>query len=377
MLNVADLLTDLVRIDSVNPHLAQNGGGERRIAAYIAKYLEGFGIVHEMQPVLKDRPNILAWVAGRDSTARVAFIAHLDTVPAVDWRRDAFGAEREGNRMYGRGTCDTKGSLAAMLHALVAIRNDRPRATIFVVGSVDEEYRKAGARTLAQSGIGFEAAVVGEPTELELVVAHKGSVRWSVETIGRAAHSSQPELGINAITGMARVITAIEEMSAVLKERKHPLVGAPALTMSLIQGGTDLCTVPSRCEISIDRRLVPGESPSAAVEEVEAVFMDLRQRYQGLQVRSILPAVEDPPVDGAADSPIARVASEACAIIAGTGTLRGAPYGTDASQLVGTGAKCVVLGPGCVQQAHTNEEFIALDQLDQAAEIYRRIMLAY
>lgn len=374
---VESLLADLVRINSVNPGLSPDGQGEAAVADRVERFCDEYGITHERQAVNEGRPNVLAWVPGRDPDARLLFVAHQDTVPVAGWSSDPFSAERRDGRMYGRGTCDTKGSLAAMLQALADIRDEAPRATIVVAGSADEEHRKTGATALAQYRPSFDAAVVGEPTGLELVVAHNGSVRWTIETRGLAAHTSRPHLGVNAITAMAHVITAIDEMTAAFKERPHPLTGAPVLTISLIGGGEHICTVPDRCTISIDRRLVPGETPAAALAEVEAVLDDVRKRHPGLEVASVLPAREDFPVEGAAGTRLVEVAAAACADVAGTGTPTGVPYGTDASRLSPVGIPCVVLGPGAIAQAHTVDEFVEMADVEKAVEIYRRIMLAF
>jgi acetylornithine deacetylase len=258
------------------------------------------------------------------------------------------------------------------------VRDRHPRATIVVAATVDEEGRKVGARALGNSGVSYDAAVIGEPTDLELVLAHNGSVRWQVETLGRAAHTSKPHTGINAITKMAKVVAALEQrIGSHLANHLHPLVGAPTLTISMIEGGIEICTVPDRCVISIDRRLVPGETPSTALSEVEAVFSALRLEDPTLNVRSILPAREDAAVETSASSHIAEVAARACADVAGTGRPRGAPYGTDASQLAPKGVTCIVLGPGSIEQAHTVDEYVELPQVEDAVEIYRRIMLSY
>lgn len=374
---VETLLADLVRINSVNPGLSPDGQGEAAVAARVERFCDECGIAHERQAVAEGRPNVLAWVPGRDPDVRLLFVAHQDTVPVAGWTSDPFSADRRGSRMYGRGTCDTKGSLAAMLQALAEVRDQSPRATIVVAGSADEEHRKTGAAALAQYRPSFEAAVAGEPTNLELVVAHNGSVRWTIETRGLAAHTSRPQLGVNAITAMARVVTAIDEMTAALAERAHPLTGAPVLTISLIGGGEHICTVPDRCTISIDRRLVPGETPAAALAEVEAVLKDVRRRHPGLEVASILPAREDFPVEGAAGTRLVEVAAAACTKVAGTGEPIGVPYGTDASKLTPAGIPCIVLGPGDIAQAHTVDEFVEVADVEKAVEIYRRIMLAY
>jgi acetylornithine deacetylase len=208
-----------------------------------------------------------------------------------------------------------------------------------------------------------------------MVVAHKGSARWKIETTGQAAHTSMPEKGLNAIEAMAEVILALKELNADLRKRPVPLTGAPSLTTSLIEGGSDICTVPARCVVSVDRRIVPGETPSGALQEVEEVLTTLRNR--GAKVRSILPALEDFPVSGVADTRLAEVTQIACQKFAGTGEPRGVPYGTDASELSAAGIPCVIIGPGSIEQAHTVDEFVDIGQLEKAFEIYRSIMLSY
>jgi len=376
-MNVETILTELVRIESVNPRFTPGSRGETAIAEWVMHFCKRQGLEHRAQPVETNRANILAWVPGREAETRLLFEAHMDTMPAVGWAKDPFGAERQGTRLYGRGSCDTKASLAAMLQALVSVRDSRPRPTIVVAAAIDEEGVKAGARALAHSGVNYEAAVIGEPTNLQPVLAHNGSVRWQIETRGQAAHTSKPDTGVNAITKMVKVISAVQERIPLkLAKHEHPLVGKPTLTISMIQGGIDLCIVPDRCVIGIDRRLVPGETPGDALEEVEAILAALRTEDPTLDVRS-LPAVKDPPVEAPPASHIAQVAMRACAEIAGTGEPHGVPYGTDASQLAPQGITCIVLGPGSIEQAHTTDEFVELPQVEAAVDIYRQIMLTY
>jgi len=376
-MSVEAILTELVKIESVNPRFAQASRGEEGVAKWVMQFCQHHGIDHRAQLVESNRANVLAWVPGREPDTRVLFEAHMDTMPAPGWKKNPFGAERQGARLYGRGACDTKASLAAMLEALVSIRDSRPRPTTVVAAAVDGAGTKAGARALAHSGAGYEAAVIGEPTNLEPVLAHNGSVRWQIETRGRAAHTSKPGTGVNAITKMVRVISAVQEQIPLkLATHVHPLVGMPTLTISMIEGGIDLCIVPDRCVIGIDRRLVPGETPSDALAEVEAILAALRTEDPTLEVRS-LPAVEDPPVEAPATSRIAQVVMRACAEVTGTGEPRGVPYGTDASQLAPQGVTCIVLGPGSIEQAHTTEEYVELPQVEAAVDIYRQIMLTY
>jgi acetylornithine deacetylase len=372
------LLQDLVKIESINPSLSPQGSGEQGVA----KFLEGFckerNLAYGIQEVADGRSNFLTWVPGKEPDRRILFIAHMDTVPIDRWESDPFSGEQRDGRIYGRGSCDTKGSLAAMLIALNSLGERQPRATVVVAASIDEEYRKLGARAIADSGVTYEGAVVGEPTELELVVAHMGSVRWQIEVQGVPAHTSKPHLGVNAITGMAKVVLALDEHHRSLVSRaQHPLVGSSQLTVSLIEGGLELTTVPPVCRIWVDRRLIPGEQPQDALAEVESILEGLRQGEDKINVRSLLPALEDPPPISSESSKIAAVAGAACAHIAGTGEQKGATGGSDANQLSLAGIPCVIIGPGRTAQAHTNNEFVEIDQLTKAAELYQRIMLTY
>ncbi|TIL44442.1 M20 family metallopeptidase [Mesorhizobium sp.] len=372
---LVSLLQDLTRIESINPSLSAAGSGELEVARYLENYCRKRNLPCELHEVKDGRPNFITWIPGQYPDRRILFIAHTDTVPVDKWDTNPFSGEVRDGRIHGRGSCDTKGSLATMLTALSTLGERKPKATVVLVASIDEEFRKIGARAVADSGVAYEAAVVGEPTNLELVVAHKGSVRWQVEVEGVPAHSSRPHLGVNAITGMAKLVLALDAHNEVLNKRENALVGPPALTVSLIEGGIELTTVPPACRIWIDRRLTPGEPPQNALQEVEDIFESFRNGKDKIKVRSLLPALEDPAPKSAEGSRIAEVAANACANVAGTGKYIGAPWGTDASQL--DGIPCVVIGPGSMAQAHTSNEFIDISQLDKAVEIYQQIMLNY
>ncbi|OBP75099.1 acetylornithine deacetylase [Mesorhizobium loti] len=372
-----ELLQQLVRIESINPSASAQGSGEKKVAEFLEAFCRERNLPYEYQEVTDGRSNFFTWVPGQDPTKRVLFISHMDTVPVDNWTVDPFSPEEREGRIYGRGSCDDKGPLAAMLIALSTLGERKPRVTIVLAASVDEEYRKKGARAIAQSGVAYDAAIVGEPTDLELVVAHKGSVRWQVEVEGVPAHSSKPHLGVNAITGMAKVILAIDKSNETLSQRVHPLVGPPTLTVTLIEGGAELATVPPSCRVWIDRRLTPGERPEDALQEVENILEKLRQGADKIKVRSLLPALEDPAPPSAEATKIAAVSAKACAEVAGTGKHVGVPYGTDASQLSLAGIPCVILGPGSIDQAHTTNEFVEIEQLTKAVEIYQKIMLSY
>lgn len=375
--HVVELLQKLVQCESINPSLDSGGSGEAKVATLLTDFCKSHNMAYEMQPVMAGRSNFLASVPGRNPDQRIIFVAHMDTVPVHRWESDPYSGLLKDGRIHGRGSCDTKGSLSAMMMALATLKTGQTGPTIVVSGSVDEEFRKAGARAIAQSGVRYDAAVIGEPTDLELVVAHKGSVRWQIEVVGRASHTSKPHLGVNAITGMAKVVLALQAHNTELAARAHPLVGPPTLTVSLIEGGLEVTTVPPLCRIWVDRRLIPGERPKQAIEEIEKILVTLRAQDSSLEVRSLPAPWEDPPPDSAEGSHVAVVAAKACAKVAGTGKFMGVPYGTDASQLSLGGIPCVIVGPGSIDYAHTNNEFVPVDELQKAVKLYREIMLNY
>lgn len=373
---VRNLLTDLVGINSVNPLLDPTNAGEGSLSDFIYNYCRSRDIACSFGDVEGKRRNVLASVPGSSKDV-LLFVSHLDTVPSAGWDHDPFRARVANNRLYGRGACDDKGSLAAMLVALDGIKTEKPRATIVVAGSVDEEVGKKGALALAATQPRFTAAVVGEPTDLELIVAHNGSARWQVEIIGRAAHSSIPEKGESAITPMAEVLIGLRDLGSKLRTRVTALTGAPSLTVSRIEGGSDWCTVPARCVISIDRRLVPGETAAEAVAEVGAVLNEVQARNPNVICRSMTPIAKDSPVSGAVTTRLADIARAACLAHGGTGDYKGVTYGTDASKLSEAGIPCIILGPGSIAQAHAIDEYVDLDQLEKSVQIYRSIMLNY
>jgi succinyl-diaminopimelate desuccinylase len=371
------LLSALVRIPSVNPRLG-GGDGEGAAAAFVADHLRGLGLFPEVVEVQPGRPNVLATAPGVPGGRHLLFEAHLDTVSPSHGQVDAFSPRLDGDRLYGRGACDTKASLAAMLLALeAALPAPQRAATVTVAFTMGEELGHEGARHLAASGFRAEGAVVGEPTGLDLIAAHKGVLRWRMTATGVSAHSSAPERGVNAIGGMAALIRAIEDrLLPKLAARRHPLLGSPTLSIGRIAGGTEVNVVPERCTIDLDRRLLPGESWADVQAELVALLAAVRQERPDLTVQIEAPYQETPAMETAPDHPLIRLAEEAVRRIDGAHPVRGVAYCTDASDLALAGIPCVVLGPGHIQQAHTAAEYVDLQQVIKAAAIYRELMLA-
>jgi acetylornithine deacetylase len=323
--------------------------------------------------VAPQRDNIVARC--RLPGARRTFVleAHQDTVPTDNMTIEPFGARIDGNRLYGRGACDIKGGMAAMLGAFARVVREQPAgaANVVLACSVDEEHTFQGVQRLVRDGLKADAAVVAEPTDLNIVHAHKGIVRWELVTTGRSCHSSRPEQGRNAIYFMGRVLTAIERYADQLfQSRQHQLLGRPTVSAGRIEGGTSVNTVPDRCRIEIDRRLLPGEEPLAAQREL--------QEFVRAQVGPDVPFECLPPwmskgaLNPEGSEALVRELGAVIDAVRGTHQVEAVPYGTDASNIAGAGVPAVVFGPGDIGKAHTCDEWVPLDEVAAASDILYR-----
>jgi acetylornithine deacetylase len=376
------LLRDLVALPSVNPMGRPLSGPdlyEHRVTDYLEAFFRSLGVAHERQTVAPLRDNIFAWTDGPASSATIIFEAHQDTVPTDNMTIEPFGARIENGRLYGRGACDIKGGMAAMLGAFARVVRDKPSgcARVVMACSVDEEFSFLGVQRLAQSKLGQRfapllGAVVAEPTQLHIVDTHKGMVRWDLTTTGRACHSSRPEIGVNAIYRMAVLLPHLERYAEELRaSRSDPRLGPPTLSVGRIDGGTSVNTVPDKCRIEIDRRLLPGEKGAAALEDVQDYLrrhVDPSVEFSFSATRLCAPALK---ADGSEDL-VARLGAAIDRVI-GTHQVQAVPYGTDAAPLAESGIPSVVFGPGDIARAHTCDEWVPLDEVEQASEILYRL----
>ena len=284
---------------------------------------------------------------------------------------DPFGAVVRDGKLYGRGACDVKAGAVAMLTAFARLVREKPAgsAAVTLAFTVDEEHTFLGVQHLMNAGVRADCAVVAEPTRLNIVRAHKGVVRWQIETDGVAGHSSRPDLGVNAVYRMARVLTGIEEYAGTLMAgRADPLLGPPTLSVGMVAGGASPNTIPDACRIELDRRVLPGERADDAPADLDAF---LRTRV-GVPFRTVPPKLACPALTPAgSDRLVGRLGTAIDAVVGGH-RVEGVPYGTDASTIAEAGVPAVVFGPGDIAQAHTKDEWVELAEIDRAAEILYR-----
>jgi acetylornithine deacetylase len=372
-----DTLADLIRIKSVNPAY-DPAQSETEVQKFVMSFFETQGIEVWEQLVFPGRPNVIARLEGRNPSRRIVFEAHCDTAGVEGMVIPPFEPQIKNGRVYGRGACDTKAGLAAMMLAVSDLKKSgqRPRSEVWVVSAVDEEYAFQGVLKLREN-LQAAAAVVSEPTEMNMATASKGCLRWRITVQGKAAHSSKPHLGANAIEHMARIVCLLEEHSAHLKHLKHPLLGSPTLNVGLIQGGTQVNIVPESCWIKVDRRLVPGEEPEKVLSDYRELLMGFRPSQPEIKVAVEPAALQDQPLETPAD----------CAVVAHTARVLkeigldprpcGVPFGSDASKLSRAGIPSIILGPGSIEQAHTVDEFVEIEQVEKAFAAYQRLMKVF
>ena len=374
-----ELLKELIRIPSVNPMGRDLEGPEyfeTRLTEYLTDWFQELGVELHVQKIVEGRSNLIAIHRNPNATNTVLLDAHQDTVPIDGMTIPPFESTEQDGRIYGRGACDVKGGLASMLSAFARIVRESPSQSSNVMMSctIDEESTTLGILALADWLVSDDCplprpdvAIIAEPTELDVVVAHRGAVRWRIHTHGRACHSSKPDEGENAVYRMAKVLNCLEEYAAGLSQTHtpHPLCGPATFSVGLIGGGVSVNTVPDACTIEVDRRIIPGEDADKARAEVTK------------ELESLPFAVEsDPPylvgfaLSDEDNQELSKALLETIARTIGPQQAVGVAYGTHASRTGRVGIPSVVFGPGSIAQAHTKDEWIEIEQLRQAADVY-------
>ncbi|MFD0714460.1 M20 family metallopeptidase [Paenibacillus sp. GCM10027626] len=373
------ILEDLVRIQSVNPHYGSDACGEGKVAEYIERRFQGTKVKVSRQPVFPGRDNLVLELRTGHGDATLLFETHMDTVSIGSMENALTPIYRDG-RMYARGACDAKGSLAGMIWALeeCAKHPEQLHADVVLCAAVDEEHEYRGLRAFMAAGMPIAGAVVGEPTELSIVVAHKGCARFAVMTHGKAAHSSMPEEGDSAIFQMVQVLQFMRDVvEPELRTRSHPLCGSPTIVAGTIHGGTQINIVPEQCEIEVDRRIIPGELPETAIAEFERQLREYIER-EGLQVQvSVRELLLDWALETPKDAEVVSFARHAARTLGLSDELVGVTYGSDASKLQRQGIPTIVYGPGSIAQAHSKEEWVSANEVGLAAQFYYHLARSF
>lgn len=372
-----NILRELVSRPSVNPMGRDLKGPdflEYKITAFLEEFFKKLKVPYERQTVSPQRDNILARCDIPGAKRTIILEAHQDTVPTDNMTIEPFGAKIEDGKLFGRGACDIKGGMAAMLGTFARIASEKPRgaANLIMACTVDEEHTFTGVKRLIR-GLKADMAVIAEPTQLNIVNAHKGVVRWHLIATGRSCHSSSPEQGVNAIYRMGKILTAIEKYADMLRQsRTDPILGPPTISVGRIEGGTSVNTVPDRCRVEVDRRLIPGDDPAAAPGQLAAFL----KGEGGIDFPF---EVTEPWMSSSALGPdrsedlVSRLGKVIDSVVK-THKVMAVPYGTDASTIATTGIPSVVFGPGDIAKAHTKDEWVPLEEVAQASEILYRLI---
>jgi acetylornithine deacetylase len=370
-------LQDLVRINSVNPRLDPTAPGEPAIAAYVAGALEHLGLEvfrHEPEP---GRISVVGRLRGSRPGRSLMLNAHADTVD-VGGMDEPFSGDIRDGRLYGRGAYDMKGGLAAMMGAVKALVDaGRPHGGEILLAAVaDEEYASLGTEDLV-SRYHPDAAIVTEPTALDICLAHKGFAWFDVTTNGRAAHGSRFDLGIDANMRMGRVLADLDVLEKDLRARTpHPLVGPPSLHAATLAGGSGLSTYAASCRLQIERRTIPGERAERISEEIRSILRRQMARDPGFEAEMTVVLVREP-FEVAPDAPIVRALTEASTAVLGrTPAYVGQTPWMDAALLAAAGADTVVMG-ATGAGAHAKEEWVKLASVHQLAQCLAEAAVRY
>lgn len=374
---VLETLTRLVRINSINPTLSPGAPGEREVATFVAGSLRACGMETEILEPAPGRTSVLGRIRGSGGGRSLMLNAHVDTV-GVEGMAEPFTGEIREGRLYGRGSYDMKGSLAACMAAGKALCESgaRLRGDVLIAAVADEEYGSLGTSDLL-TRVRTDAAIVTEPTALETCLAHKGYMWIQVEVAGRAAHGSKFELGIDANMKMGQFLNGLGQLEKDLRTRQpHPLVGPPSLHAAVLHGGAGLSTYAPSSVVQIERRTVPGETDTQAVAEIQAIVDCLSQRDRDFHA-IVSPFFVRDPFEVGSTAGIVHAVDRAAAKVRGAmpAHIGDTPW-MDAALLQAAGIETVVFGPAGAG-AHASEEWVDVESVVQLAEILAEAAMDY
>jgi acetylornithine deacetylase len=361
--DAAELLAAIVAIDSINPDLVPGAAGEAELASFVADWCRRAGLEVEVEEVSTRRPNVIATARGSGGGRSLLLNAHMDTV-GVEGMEDPFSGRIAEGRLFGRGACDMKGGLAAIMLAASRAREAGLAGDVIVTAVCDEEVASIGTAAIA-GVLRADAAIVSEPTEERVCIAHKGFVSWEIETAGRAAHGSRPDLGVDAIARMGGVLVALEKLDRRLRAGPgHPLLGTGSVHASLIEGGQEYSSYPARCLLVGERRTIPGETPEMVAREVRELLGELDGSSSVRLSRA--------PFETRAEEPIVK---QVCRL-AGTTEVVGVGYWADSALLSEAGIPTVLFGPSG-EGEHAKVEWVDLASVERCAALYLAVAKSF
>jgi acetylornithine deacetylase len=360
---LVELIHALVAIDSVNPSLVPGGAGEREVAAAVVAWARAAGLEADVLEATAGRPSVVVRARGTGGGRTLMLCGHVDTV-TTEGMADP-GPRIEGDRFFGRGAYDMKAGVAA---ALVACREAAAlglRGDVVVAAVADEEHASLGVQEVL-GAVRADAAIVTEPTELELVVAHRGFVWAEIEVTGRAAHGSRPHLGVDAIVKAGPVLTAIGALDEALGARTHPLLGRGSVHASTIRGGEELSSYPARCVAGLERRTLPGETAADIEAELAALLDRCRAADPALEAQARILLVREPFEVAREAELVSTVSAAAGEVLGAAPPIAGASYWADAAFIAAAGVPTVMFGPAG-EGAHAAEEWVSISSTEAVA----------
>jgi acetylornithine deacetylase len=362
----------LIKIDSRNPTLAPDSPGEGPCALFLAEVLEEWGFDVQLFDN-GGRSNVVAGIGPVDAPA-LMLNGHLDIVGVEGMTHSPFSAEVLDDSIYGRGSADMKGGLAAMCAAAILGADRHSTRRVLLTAVADEEYESMGTLALLESGIRAEAAIIGEPTRLAICTAHRGFAWFDVTVHGRAAHGSRYDIGVDAITSAALLLAELDALEQTRDTGvRHPLLGRGSLHASTIRGGSGISTYPESCKLSIERRTLPGESADLAFKEILDACERVRGKRPDFRAEVTLTNAQLPS-DVPVDSPVVQLLVEGLEAEGVKPRIEGLSAWTDAALFNAAGIPTVCFGPGDISLAHAAEEFVPIAEIEQATRVLTHIV---
>jgi acetylornithine deacetylase len=369
---MVDDLVSMIAIPSMNPfqHEARKGYREQEMAEFYRDRMSDLGLDVGSRDVVPGRPNVWGVLKGNGTGPSLMLSGHLDTVGSENYP-DALQPRVENNRVYGRGACDMKDALASYLEIARLLRDaDLPlRGDLILTGIADEENQMIGSKDLGENGPWADYGIIGEPSDMTICCAHKGQVGYRVRALGKAVHSSRPEDGINAIEGMTPVIAALSDyQQKLMAGGAHRLCGHGRCCPSVIHGGTIVSTVPDCCELEIDRRTLPGETRDDVYRELQSLLAAVKESHPQFHYEIDGPTIDVQPLDVPTDNPVVDTVLRAYRGVTGNPIEASAfSGGSDAPHF---GFPALIFGAGSLQQAHSLDEYVELDEMLIATKVY-------